>query len=244
MDWIYISPHLDDVVLSLGGLIWEQTAAGEVVSIWTICAGDPPPGKLSPFARFLHQRWEVGRDAIQQRRDEDIESCKRLGAAYFHFDIPDCIYRRSPKTGNFLYDSEDSLWVQVHPDEDERIEVLSHKLREMVPVGANLVCPLTIGHHVDHRLTRTAIEIAFQEERVNLYYYPDYPYVLEETLPLTKDGFTSHLYSVSSDAVLAWQDAIACHRSQISTFWRSLEEMRLAIQFYYKKMGGIWLGSR
>jgi len=243
MNWIYISPHLDDVVLSLGGLIWEQTTAGQDVSIWTICAGDPPPGKLSSFAQSLHQRWEVGRDAIHERRDEDIGSCKRLGAGYLHFDIPDCIYRRSPRTGNFLYDSESSLWGEVHPDESDRIEDLSRKLREIVPVGANLVCPITIGHHVDHRFTRTAIEAAFQGETVNLYYYPDYPYVLNEALPLIKDGLKSCLYSLSPNAILAWQDAIAHHQSQISTFWESIDEMRSAIQFYYEKMGGIWLGS-
>lgn len=244
MDWIYISPHLDDVVLSLGGLIWEQTAAGQEVSIWTICAGDPPPESLSSFAQSLHQRWEVGRDAIQERRDEDIGACKRLGAEYLHFDIPDCIYRRSPRTGKFLYDSEESLWFQIHPDERKVIEDLSRKLKGMVPKDANLVCPLTIGNHVDHRLTRKAIEIAFQGERVNLFYYPDYPYVLDETLPLAIDGLKSYLYSISPGAILAWQDAIAHHQSQISTFWGSLEEMKSAIQFYYRKMGGIWLGNK
>ncbi|MBA4379671.1 MAG: PIG-L family deacetylase, partial [Anaerolinea sp.] len=57
MRWIYISPHLDDAVLSCGGLIWEQSHAGTQVEIWTVCTGDPPEGPLSPFAEVLHAEW-------------------------------------------------------------------------------------------------------------------------------------------------------------------------------------------
>jgi len=53
MNWIYISPHLDDVAFSSGGLVWEQSNAGEQVGIWTIFAGDPPVGPLSDFAEKL-----------------------------------------------------------------------------------------------------------------------------------------------------------------------------------------------
>lgn len=41
MRWIYISPHLDDAVLSAGGLIYEQTRAGHEVEIWTFMCGFP-----------------------------------------------------------------------------------------------------------------------------------------------------------------------------------------------------------
>jgi len=42
MHWIYLSPHLDDAVLSCGGIIWQQVQSGHQVEIWTICAADPP----------------------------------------------------------------------------------------------------------------------------------------------------------------------------------------------------------
>ena len=44
---------------------------GEMVSIWTVCAGEPPLGDLSPFAKELHARWELGQNAPAQRRIED-----------------------------------------------------------------------------------------------------------------------------------------------------------------------------
>ena len=100
MDWIYLSPHLDDAALSLGGLIWEQTQAGKRVSIWTICAGNPPPGDFSPFAEALHARWEVGRDAMEERRTEDIESCKRLDPGFSILIFPTASTAGPPKRGS------------------------------------------------------------------------------------------------------------------------------------------------
>jgi LmbE family N-acetylglucosaminyl deacetylase len=50
MRWIYLSPHFDDAVLSCGGLIFEQARQGIPIEIWTIFAGNPPPGPLSMFA--------------------------------------------------------------------------------------------------------------------------------------------------------------------------------------------------
>ena len=79
MNWIYLSPHLDDVALSAGGLLWEQERTGEQVSVWTICAGDPGPEPISPFAETLQNRWRVGRDAVAIRRSEDVQSCAVLG---------------------------------------------------------------------------------------------------------------------------------------------------------------------
>ena len=132
MQWIYISPHLDDVALSCGGLVWEQTQSGDQVGIWTVCAGDPPPGPFSAFAQSLHNRWGNSRAAIEERRNEDIISCTFLGASYRHFDIPDCIYRRTEihpgepgASAEFLYPSEESLFGPLHPADETLITTLS-----------------------------------------------------------------------------------------------------------------------
>lgn len=49
--YLYISPHLDDAVLSVGGLIAAQLAAGDRVVIATVCTADPAiDGIFSPLA--------------------------------------------------------------------------------------------------------------------------------------------------------------------------------------------------
>ena len=115
MRWIYISPHLDDAVLSTGGFLYEQAQAGIPVEIWTIVCGFPPPGELTPFAQVMHFQWGTGtaEETVNLRRAEDLEAARIVGAKTVHFDIPDCIYRRGPD-GEPLY-----LDIFVQPHEAE-----------------------------------------------------------------------------------------------------------------------------
>jgi len=237
MEWIYLSPHFDDVALSVGGLLWEQSQAGERVSIWTICGGNPPSRDYSSFAESLHTRWETGTEAMQARRAEDVKACQHLGANFVHFDIPDCIYRRSPKTGKHLYASEESLWTPVHPDEEGLIIELAEQMQTRISEGTNVVCPLTLGHHVDHRLTRAAAE----RLGTPLRFYADYPYLLEANHLKILENLDSTVIPISPGGLLAWQEAIAAYKSQISTFWNNLAEMQEAIRAYTWKMGGVKL---
>jgi LmbE family N-acetylglucosaminyl deacetylase len=236
MQWIYLSPHLDDVALSVGGLLWEQVQAGENVNIWTICAGDPPPGELSPFAENLHKRWEVGRQAIATRRAEDVQSCKILGVNYHHFSVPDCIYRIAKGSQEHLYASEEALFGDVHPNEESLIQEIGQALEQLLPSKSQVVCPLALGGHVDHRLTRATVE----QFHASPHYYADYPYLLDD--PNWDPGqLSAFSLPVSQQGITAWQKSIAAHHSQISTFWENITEMEKAIHAYAKKMGGVKL---
>jgi LmbE family N-acetylglucosaminyl deacetylase len=236
MHWIYLSPHLDDAALSCGGLLWEQANAGERVSVWTIFAGDPPPGPFSPFAQSLHQRWEAGPQAAAQRREEDLASCSFLGASCVHFPIPDCIYRMDT-SGVHLYTSEEAIMGEIHPAEIDLIASLGDTLARQLPRDAILVSPHAIGGHVDHRLTRRAAE------RVGypLWFYADYPYVLKETARLYQPGTDwgePHSFPISQAGLEAWVSSVGAHRSQISTFWPDLTAMRAEIEEYSRRLGG------
>ena len=239
MNWVYLSPHFDDAVLSCGGLIWEQTQAGNHAQIWTICAGGPKSEPLSDFAQSLHSRWETGDQAVKSRRREDRIACARLSAAPRRFSVLDCIYRRSDPIG-FLYASEEALFGPLHPAEQGLVSELSADLAQALAPGDKLVAPLALGGHVDHRLTRAAAESIGQV----LWYYADYPYVcrhLDQIQDLRQAGWEETLFDVSLEGLVAWQEAIAAHRSQISTFWSSLETMYAEIHAYLDLMGGVLL---
>jgi LmbE family N-acetylglucosaminyl deacetylase len=243
MHWIYLSPHLDDIALSCGGLLWEQAQVGEPVSVWTICAGDPPEGPLSAFAEELHDRWETGREATQARRQEDILACQRLGALYRHFSIPDCIYRQGAGSPGQLYTSERAIFGPLHPYEAALVETLSEEITRRLPAQAELVVPLAIGGHVDHRLTRAAAERLAQSGR-RLWYYADYPYALsnlEALENLSRAGWLDSPFSVSPAGLAAWQEGVAAHSSQISTFWPNLQTMKGALQAYCQQNKGVHL---
>ena len=137
MDWIYLSPHFDDAVFSCGGLLWEQAQAGDSVTIWTICAGEPLPGAFSDFAQMHHIRWESGEQAVAHRKLEDQLACQRVGAAYHYLPVPDCIYRRAgedyfgkqpkrkstpttqdPQPDEHLYTTLEAILGPLRPEED------------------------------------------------------------------------------------------------------------------------------
>lgn len=239
MDWIYLSPHFDDAVLSCGGLVWEQSQAGRRVRVWTICAGDPDPGALSPFAQSLHERWKTGSRATAKRREEDALACRLLGAIPRHFPFADCIYRRSPGDGSPYYPSQEAIFGPLHPAESRLVDDLADLLQRELPDPVNLVCPLTIGGHADHRLVRAAAEAL----KLPLWYYADYPYVLAEAdgAEGLRDDLEPVLFPVSVAGMEAWQGAIAAYASQISSFWPSLEAMRAAVRAYHDRNGGIYL---
>ena len=257
MTWIYLSPHLDDAALSCGGLIAHQALAGEAVEIWTICAGDPPPGPLSPFAEELHTRWQTGKEATALRRQEDLASCAQLSATCRHLPVPDCIYRQAGmdywlKTNplpadasiaqpSFLYPNRDAIFATLHPQENDLVDRLAHELGRVLPPDAELVCPLTLGGHVDHRLTRAAAESLGRQ----LWYYADYPYAVEhgeQIASLEADGWLMQRFSISQAALQAWIQAVTAHQSQISTFWPDLPAMQAAIKAYHDQFGGavVW----
>lgn len=239
MEWIYLSPHFDDAVLSCGGLIWEQAQAGERVQVWTICAGEPG-GELSGFAHEKHRSWESGMNTVPLRRAEDTESCAILGADTRYFSIPDCIYRRHPLEGNFLYDSESSLWGGLHPAEAHLPGELSSILGREIPAETRLVVPLALGNHVDHHLTRAAADGLGRSP----WYYADYPYVLDcdgQLAEMRRQGWMSVQLSVSEKGLQAWQQSVAAHASQISTFWADRIQMEAALREYRGRMGGAFL---
>ncbi|HSB67379.1 MAG TPA: PIG-L family deacetylase [Anaerolineales bacterium] len=238
--WIYLSPHFDDVALSCGGLVWEQAWAGKMVSIWTICGGQPPGGELSPFAKTLHTRWEAGQAAPVERKVEDINSCHRLGASYRHFNLPDCIYRRDPSNGKYMYASEPALNGPLHPGDEPVARDLQEELCRLITMELTVVCPLALGNHVDHQLTRLAAEMLGLE----CLYYADFPYVLHAKAQVEKlheEGWESQNYPISDEGLVAWQDSICAHDSQISTFWPNEAEMRRVVGQYMLENGGIRL---
>ena len=243
MNWIYLSPHFDDVVLSCGGLVWEQVQAGDTVSIWTVCAGAPAPSHpFSPFARSLHERWGTGPGSVAARRAEDIASCRVMGASYRHFPVYDCIYR-SDAQGQHYYASEEALNGPLHPEEAARAAQLTQLRVEDLPVGSRVVCPLSLGNHVDHQLTRLAAE----QSGHWLWYYADFPYVLRQPgqlQVLEAEGWRRVCISLSKAGLMAWQDAVAAHASQISTFWADVPAMCAAIEEYAVQERAVCLWQR
>jgi LmbE family N-acetylglucosaminyl deacetylase len=241
---IYLSPHLDDAVLSCGALIHDQVRSGKyAVEVWTVCSGDPPPGKLFPFASLLHQRWKTGAEGPAARREEDTIACRRLGCIPVHLDFPDCIYRTVSGTDQPRIKKNEDLFHFDPAADNFFIEELSSIFMREIPEGCRLVAPLGVGGHIDHLVTRTAAEALGRP----LEYYADFPYSgihPEEVKRKTHNMMKPTRYPASSNALQAWQTAVSAYGSQISSFWPSIEKMKFALEQYAASPIGNCLWSK
>jgi LmbE family N-acetylglucosaminyl deacetylase len=236
--WIYVSPHFDDAVLSCGGLIWEQTQKGIPVEVWTVCAGDAPPGPLSLLAMDCHRQWgiESAEELVAARRLENQQAADLVGADTVNFSIPDCIYRRSP-TGELLYSEE--VFVPIHTfEKDLHLDIAAALSTELQP-DDTVVSPLAIGGHLDHGMARRAAEALGRP----IWYYADIPYLLDrpEMLVPLSDGLMETLFPISEKGLEAWQNGIAAYATQILMLFETGEKMQAAIRDYWVNQRGIML---
>lgn len=242
MRWIYISPHYDDGVLSCGGLIYEQTRHSVPVEIWTVCAGFPPKDRpLTALAQKIHKQWRTksGRGTIILRRKEDRAAAEAVGATVRHFPVPDCIYRRSPK-GTPLY--PESVFDPPHARDARLPDSIAAMLQHGFRKADVVVCPLSIGNHVDHVLTRLGVERTGR----SLLYYADTPYVLNHPQDLgpRSSDMSSTLFPISKPGLKAWLNGISAYQSQIEMLFDTEVKMREDLREYWNREKGIRLWQK
>ncbi len=243
MRWIYLSPHLDDAVLSAGGLIYDQTQSGIPVEIWTFMCGYAPPGEVSSFAELQHAQWgfSSAEETTRVRRQEDKTAAALVGAQVMHFDFLDCIYRRGPN-GEWLYND---IFQPPHPEDGgipaQIAEMISARLR---PEDV-LVCQLSVGSHVDHVLVRQGAELLGYPLRYDI----DVPYIFykPEELGPKSAGMQETVHSITETGLNRWKEAALVYKSQIVVLGEAFntpEKVRASIQAYWTERKGVRLLQR
>ena len=181
-------------------------------------------------------------DAVRIRREEDQKACQIIGADPSYFSYLDCIYRKTPE-GEFYYTSEQGIFGGLDPGEADLIERVTEELRSEIPDGARVVAPLGIGNHVDHELTRKAVN----RLGIPLTFYADYPYAREdqgrEILDFMEGSteWQSEEFPISDEDLERWTLAARTYESQISTFWADQEDLGKQIREFASFQGGFKL---
>lgn len=259
MRWIYLSPHLDDAVLSAGGLIHDQVRAGIPVEIWTVMCGFPSGiEEFSFLAAVNHAAWgfSSGEETVRARRAEDEAAAGLLGARAVHYDFLDCIYRRG-RDGNWLYDVElaepyeyevlskrsmDALTSLPQKDDADLPSRIAETVSARLTRDDVLVCQLAVGSHVDHIIVRRAAELLGRP----IVYDIDIPYLFykPEEFPPKSAGMREKVHAVTEAGLRSWQEAVLAYKSQIPVLGDALntpEKARKAIRSYWGKDRGIRL---
>jgi LmbE family N-acetylglucosaminyl deacetylase len=240
-DFLYLSPHLDDAVLSCGGQISRRVREGKSVLVCTLMAAEQLPASPSPHATRFLGMCGLGADAGRVRREEDARACARLGAEWKQEDFPDAVFRHDG-AGRELYPTHESLFGSVHEKDAALFEAVAKRLTGLPP-GGQVVAPLAAGNHVDHQILRRAAEQVFGAK---LAYYEDYPYAgrrgVVERLTQPRREWAVAAIRLDAEARRARQEAILEYGSQWPMLFGSRAAFQRKDRWYLWRRGGerIW----
>jgi LmbE family N-acetylglucosaminyl deacetylase len=234
VNYVYLSPHLDDAVLSCGGAIHRHKTTGEEVQVITIFAGEPGGEDISPFAALQHSYWGNPSRPMPLRRAEDAAALTLLVAHLQHLDYLDAVYRTAPD-GTWLYTQEQALWQGVHaadPMARGGMDDLADRLADLIPPNDRaLVCaPLGVGRHVDHEITHRAAR-RLLGKGYQVAFYEDYPYAersgaLESALVAAgAEGWRGAAIPLDAPDLTAKVAALSYYRSQLSVLFGGADAM-------------------
>jgi LmbE family N-acetylglucosaminyl deacetylase len=150
---LFLSPHLDDAVLSCPARIQRLLARGFDVRIVTIFS-------TGPGAPALYRK----------RRAEDREAVRELGGSPIHVGMPDAPFR-SPTYAGFC-----GIVFGRAREYSATCRVLSEAFGRLLSrfCPERIFAPMAAGNHVDHRLVRDAALRSFAPQ--HLRFYEDRPY--------------------------------------------------------------------
>jgi len=181
---MFVSPHLDDAVLSCGALL-THLARNCPVTVMTVFSAASPPAKRALAARKTLRDLQIADPEIlfAERRAEDIEVLKQVGASWIHLGLTDALFRRVGEAGTgrkcgeraayptFRFDAARGRIARSDAGLAGEVGVL---VRETATANrtAVLFAPLGVGRHVDHLITRDGVA----SSGVDAVYYSDFPY--------------------------------------------------------------------
>ena len=200
--WLFLSPHLDDAVLSCGALLKESTRARDI-TVATLFTETAAPPHTRAARTYVSQCAAPNAETLfNGRRAEDRQVLEQLGVRYVHLGLADALFRqRDPVPGFELLKRWLPELVYRYPTyrfdialgrisrgDRALIAALRASVEDLLEqTGAELLfCPLGVGRHVDHVITRL-VGSYFPDQVV---YYADFPYSM--SFPLEERFIDEH----------------------------------------------------
>ena len=213
---LLLSPHLDDVAFSCGGI-----AAGIARAGWRVIVATAFTRSIHPAAGFaLECQRDKGLadeiDYMALRRDEDRDACAALGAEQVLLDLPE-----APNRG---YGSAAALFEPPRQDDDVAVPLAARLAALLADARPDLVlAPQGCGHHVDHlRLIEAVLDLRTRglAGAAAFGFYRDTPYVIRDPdaapdARVAAVGPHDVVVPIDDFARARKHEAVACYASQL-----------------------------
>ena len=146
-----LSPHLDDAVFSVGGLMAALADEGHELHVVTCFTRSVPNPTGFALACQLDKGLSPEVDYMQLRREEDTHACELLSAQPHWLDLPEAPHRG--------YHSAAALFGDLAKEDDIQLELQERVSDAVKAINPDLILsPEGIGNHVDHRQVRQAVD--------------------------------------------------------------------------------------
>ena len=162
-DIVVLSPHFDDAVISLGGMIGREAARGRKVEVWTCFTTGPALETLPASQRSLAD--------YAARQEEDRRALAVLGATARSLHLRERIWRDPPlRHEHHIFHTPPSLEGFAALSEIRQIA------GELIRGRSQVFAPLGAGHHHDHMEVVLAVLLEMlslnRPDRVDFYEDP------------------------------------------------------------------------
>jgi LmbE family N-acetylglucosaminyl deacetylase len=184
---MFVSPHLDDAVLSCGALL-TRLARTCPVTVLTVFTSAARPARSGLAARKTMRQLGVtdAKALYAERRAEDIDVLKEAGASWIHLGLTDALFRRVGETvknqagtkraayPTYRFDAAKGRIASSDAGLAPELGTLIRQTAEEQKAGT-VFGPLGVGRHVDHLITRNAVATS----GIDAVYYSDFPYSVD-----------------------------------------------------------------
>jgi LmbE family N-acetylglucosaminyl deacetylase len=185
---LVLSPHLDDAVLSCGGLLRTLTERSSVTVATVFTKASPPPHTRAARSFVRQCQAHDVATLFADRRAEDRDVLDELGADHLHLGECDALFRRSSRRAAALGRLGRLMPELVHSYPTYRWDIAKGRVARtdstlvddladrvdglLTRLDAELLlCPIGVGQHVDHLIIRS-VGARFP----GVVYYSDFPY--------------------------------------------------------------------
>lgn len=151
---LFVSPHLDDIIFSLGDYISKLDQEIIIVTVFTKKDNQKLKKFTGDYYAYANYDQRIKEDGLAM----DILKSKNPNISVKYLDLEDEIFRDN---NDFIQGEINQSFINLLKDFEGEIE--------------KVYLPLCVGHHLDHILTFNTYKI-FLKNNIPVEYYLDYPY--------------------------------------------------------------------
>jgi LmbE family N-acetylglucosaminyl deacetylase len=187
---VFVSPHLDDAVLSCGALLSALAGHAKVTVVNVFTEASPPPYTRAARSALRRSGVSSAEELFAERRNEDTHVLASLGVQTVNLGFTDALFRRRGSKVPFARAAEllpelicryptyrlDIIRGRVSRGDRSMIATLADRLLGAIPLEppSLVFVPVGVARHVDHLIVRDVATRSFD----GLIYYSEFPYVL------------------------------------------------------------------